>query len=370
MNLNSAIQPPTESNITLRNNVHPPDWQNPQPASCYNLVVIGAGTAGLVSAAGAAGLGAKVALIERDLMGGDCLNVGCVPSKGIIRASRAVHDVMTASKFGISGTESFNINFPFVMERMRRIRAGISRHDSARRFSEELGIDVFFGSAIFAGNDVIEVEGKQLRFKKAAICTGARAAAPSIPGIEKAGYLTNETVFSLTKLPPRLAVIGAGPIGCELAQAFARLGSRVTIVGHLSEHILPREDPDAAEILQKAFTRDGIRLFLPAENLQIELRNGEKVLIFRHNGKQEEITVDEILVGIGRSPNVEGLNLEEASIKYDSRQGVKVNERLQTSNPRVYGRRYLLSHVYPYSRCPCTHTHCRPVQGTRRLPRW
>lgn len=336
MNENPAIQPATESNITLRNNVHPQDWENPEPTSCYNLVVIGAGTAGLVSAAGAAGLGAKVALIERDLMGGDCLNVGCVPSKGIIRASRAVHDVMTANTFGISGAESFTINFASVMDRMRRIRADISRHDSARRFSDELGIDVFFGAAVFVGNNVIEVEGKQLRFKKAAICTGARAAAPSIPGIVKAGYLTNETVFSLTELPPRLAVIGAGPIGCELAQTFARLGSRVTIVGHLSEHILPREDPDAAAVLQNAFTREGIQLFLPVENLRIELHNREKALIFEHNEQREEITADEILVGIGRAPNVEGLNLEVAGIKYDSRQGVMVNERLQTSNPRVY----------------------------------
>jgi pyruvate/2-oxoglutarate dehydrogenase complex dihydrolipoamide dehydrogenase (E3) component len=227
MNDNPAILPLTESNITLRDNVHPPDWINPEPASCYNLVVIGAGTAGLVSAAGAAGLGAKVALIERDLMGGDCLNVGCVPSKGIISASRVFHHAQIGGEFGFKGGEQLTIDFSAVMNRMRRIRAGISRHDSARRFGEELGIDVFFGAAVFVGNDVVEVEGKLLRFKKAAICTGARAAAPSIPGIEKAGYLTNETVFSLTKLPPRLAIIGAGPIGCELAQTFARLGSRV-----------------------------------------------------------------------------------------------------------------------------------------------
>ena len=211
---------------------------------------------------------------------------------------------------------------------------------------------------------MIEVEGKQLRFKKAAICTGARAAAPSIPGIVKAGYLTNETVFSLTELPPRLAVIGAGPIGCELAQTFARLGSRVTIVGHLSEHILPREDPDAAAVLQNAFTREGIQLFLPVENLRIELHNREKALIFEHNEQREEITADEILVGIGRAPNVEGLNLEVAGIKYDSRQGVMVNRTVADLKPEgLCGRRYLLSaQVYPYSRCPCAHTHRqRPV---------
>ncbi len=331
-----AVLPATENNKTLLRNVRPPDWVNPEPASCYNLVVVGAGTAGLVCAAGAAGLGAKVALIERELLGGDCLNVGCVPSKGIIRASRAVHEVMTVTEFGISGGGPFSIDFAAVMERMRRIRAGISRHDSARRFSEELGVDVFFGEGSFAGPDSVEVGGKQLRFKKAAICTGARAAAPPIPGIEEAGYLTNETVFSLTRLPPRLAVIGAGPIGSELAQTFARLGSRVTIIGHLTDHILPREDRDAAEIVQNAFIREGIELFLPAGNLQVFPRNGEKVLTLESHGRLLEITVDEILVGIGRAPNVEGLNLEAAGIVYDPKQGVKVDDHLQTSNPRVY----------------------------------
>jgi pyruvate/2-oxoglutarate dehydrogenase complex dihydrolipoamide dehydrogenase (E3) component len=331
-----AVFPPTENNKALLLNVHPPDWVNPEPASCYNLVVIGAGTAGLVSAAGAAGLGAKVALIERELMGGDCLNVGCVPSKGIIRASRAIHEVRTAGEFGISGGELLSVDFAAAMERMRRIRAGISRYDSARRYSEELGIDVFFGQGRFTGTDTVEVGGKCLRFKKAAVCTGARAAAPPIPGIEEVGYLTNETVFSLTELPARLAVIGAGPIGSELAQTFARLGSKVIIVGHLSDHILPREDRDAAEIVQNAFVREGIELFLPVKNLRIAARNGEKVLTFEYQDRMKEMAVDKILVGIGRAPNVERLGLEAAGVEYDPKQGVKVNEHLRTTNPKVY----------------------------------
>jgi pyruvate/2-oxoglutarate dehydrogenase complex dihydrolipoamide dehydrogenase (E3) component len=333
---NPEVLPLDAYNESLVANVHPRDWTNPEPAGRYNLVVIGAGTAGLVTAAGAAGLGAKVALIERHLLGGDCLNVGCVPSKGVISASRAVHGVRNAGKFGISGGETVIFDFGAAMERMRRLRSGISIHDSAARFRDELGVDVFFGEGRFAAPDVVEVEGTQLRFAKAAICTGARAAAPPIPGLAEAGYLTNETVFSLTKLPPRLAVIGAGPIGSELAQAFARLGSKVSIVGHVSDHILPREDRDAAEIVQNAFIREGIEIFLPAGKLRVTHGNGEKLLTFEHLDNLREIAVDEILVGIGRAPNVEELNLEGAGIEFDPRKGVKVNDRLQTTNPAVY----------------------------------
>jgi pyruvate/2-oxoglutarate dehydrogenase complex dihydrolipoamide dehydrogenase (E3) component len=325
-----------EHDRILLHNVHPPEWVNPEPAPRYNLVVIGAGTAGLVCAAGAAGLGARVALIERHLLGGDCLNYGCVPSKGMIRASRAAHEVRNAREFGISCGSGISVDFGVAMERMRRLRSGISLHDSALRFRDELGVDVFFGEARFVGPEAMEVDGKRLHFARAAVCTGARAAAPPIPGLAEAGYLTNETVFSLTKLPSRLAVIGAGPIGSELAQAFARLGSRVSIVGHLTDHILPREDPDAAGIVQDAFAREGIGLFLPARNLQAAHRNGGKVLRFECRDSQQEIEVDEILVGVGRAPNVEGLGLEAAGVAYDARSGVTVDERLRTTNPRVY----------------------------------
>jgi pyruvate/2-oxoglutarate dehydrogenase complex dihydrolipoamide dehydrogenase (E3) component len=336
MNEMPEILPLTDNNKMLLANGHPPDWANPEPASSYNLVVIGAGTAGLVTAAGAAGLGAKVALIERKLMGGDCLNVGCVPSKGIIRAARAMHDVNASGEYCIAGGERLTVDFPAAMERMRRIRAEISPHDSARRFKEDLGVDVFFGEGRFNGPDTIEVGRKTLRFKRAAICTGARAAPSPIPGMDNTGYLTNETVFSLTELPARLAVIGAGPIGSELAQTFARLGSKVTLLGHLNDHILPREDRDAAEIVQRAFIREGIDLLLPARILRAEARNGEKVITVEKEGQMLDVAVDEILVGIGRIPNVEGLCLEAAGVVYDSASGVKVNELLQTSNHRVY----------------------------------
>jgi pyruvate/2-oxoglutarate dehydrogenase complex dihydrolipoamide dehydrogenase (E3) component len=335
METRPLILPEDENNKTLVENVHPPEWKNPEPSSRYNLVVIGAGTAGLVTAAGAAGLGAKVALIERHLLGGDCLNAGCVPSKGIIRAARAVHDLRTSGEFGIHGTGGAAIDFGKAMERMRRIRAGISFHDSAKRFSEELGVDVFIGRGRFTGPDTLDVDGKRLRFTRAAVCTGARAAAPSIPGIEETGYLTNENVFWLTELPGRLAVIGGGPIGCELAQAFARMGSSVTVLQR-GGHVLPREDAAAAEFVHKALTRDGVSLRLQAKILGAKKKGEEKVVILEENGRTVELAVDEILVGVGRAPNVEGLDLEKAGIVYDPRVGVSVNDGLRTSNPRVY----------------------------------
>lgn len=331
----SLVLPEDEHNSLLINNVHPSTWKNPDPASCYNLVVIGAGTAGLVTAAGAAGLGAKVALIERHLMGGDCLNVGCVPSKCVIRSSRVVGDMAAAADLGVHLRSQLDIDFPAVMERMRRLRGRISHHDSAQRFQQQLGVDVFLGEGRFAGPDTIEVAGKTLRFKKAVIATGARAAHLPIPGLAEAGFLTNETVFSLTERPRQLAVIGGGPIGCELAQAFRRLGSEVTQFDS-APHILPREDSDAAEIVQQAFVRDGINLQLETKLVQIERTNEGKVIHFETNGGMGKVTVDEILVGAGRTPNVEGLNLETVGVSYNQQRGIFVNERLQTSNPRIY----------------------------------
>ncbi|HUI68118.1 MAG TPA: mercuric reductase [Nitrospirota bacterium] len=349
MEAKPLVLPQDENNRRLLKNAHPSSWRNPDTSSCYNLVVIGAGTAGLVAAAGAAGLGAKVALIERNLMGGDCLNVGCVPSKGIIRAGRAIYDVRTADKFGVTCGANVSIDFGKAMERMRRIRAEISDHDSVERFSKELGIDVFLGQGKFVGPDSIEVEGRRLRFKKAAICTGARAAAPPVPGIKETGYLTNETVFWLTELPRRFAVIGGGPIGCELAQTFARMGSQVTILQR-GGHVLPREDSDAAEIVHRSLIRDGIALRLKAKILSVEKRVTEKIVIVEEDGRTAALAVDEILVGVGRVPNVEGLDLEKAGIAYDHHKGVKVNDRLQTSNSRVFAAgdicfRYKFTHT-------------------------
>ena len=226
------------------------------------------------------------------------------------------------------------MDFPAVMERMRRLRARISFHDSAKRF-QELGVDVFLGEGRFTGPGTVEVAGKTLRYKRAVIATGTRPVQPAIPGLAEAGFLTNETVFSLTERPRRLAVIGGGPIGCELAQAFRRLGCEI-ILFHSASHILNREDGDAAEILQQSFIRDGIRLILDCKTKRVEKKNGEKVIHFECQGNGEGVVVNEILAGVGRAPNVEGLNLESVGVKYDKREGVAVNDRLQTTHPSIY----------------------------------
>jgi pyruvate/2-oxoglutarate dehydrogenase complex dihydrolipoamide dehydrogenase (E3) component len=329
------VLPQDEYNATLIANVHPADWQNPQPASRYNLVVIGAGTAGLVTAAGAAGLGAKVALVERHLMGGDCLNVGCVPSKCVIRSSRVVGDLAAAAELGVRVPAGTEVDFPAVMERMRRLRARISQHDSARRFHDQLGVDVFLGEGRFVGPHAIEVGGNTLHYKRAVIATGARAVHPPIPGLAEVGFLTNETVFSLTEQPRRLAVIGGGPLGCELAQAFHRLGSEVTIV-EMERQFLLREDPEAAAILLAVFQREGLRVKLNTTLKKVTSSGQDKYLHLDRGGNEEILAVDAILVGVGRAPNVEGLNLEAAGVIYDRKKGVRVNDRLQTTTPHIY----------------------------------
>lgn len=336
MNDHPLITPLDEYNQKLLSNVHPPNWINPQPKDYYDLVVIGAGTAGLVTAKGAAGLGIglKVALIEKYLMGGDCLNVGCVPSKCLIRSARAVADIINSQPLGINPPENVSVDFAQVMARMRQVRAKISPVDSAES-AKRAGVDVFLGNGSFTDKQTVTVADKNLRFKKAVICTGARPVKPKITGLEETGYLTNETVFSLTQLPPKLAVIGGGPIGCELAQAFHRLGSQVVLF-HRGSHILNREDADAAEIIQQEFIQSGIQLFLDCRLEKVERTRQGKEICFISQGKQQTIVVDEILAGAGRTPNVENLNLEIVGVEYDWRKGVIVNDYLQTTNPKIY----------------------------------
>lgn len=330
------IAPRDAYNEALAANTHPAGWINPEPQKSYNLVVIGAGTAGLVTAAGAAGLGARVALIEKHFLGGDCLNVGCVPSKCLIRSSRAVREMRDAASFGIQTQASIEPDFGAVMARMRKIRSHISGHDSVQRFTA-LGVDVFLGNGSFSGPGTIEVDGSALHFKKAVIAAGARADPPRplIEGLEEAGYLTNETVFSLTERPRRLAVIGGGPIGCELAQTFQRLGCEVVLF-HSGTHILNREDADAAEIVRRRFLDEGMQLVLGSTIKRAENGHDGKVLHFEAAGRAGTVAVDEILVGAGRKPNVEGMNLERVEVDYDSRRGVIVNDYLQTTNPKIY----------------------------------
>ncbi|WP_310416094.1 mercuric reductase [Chamaesiphon sp. OTE_8_metabat_110] len=330
-----AVQPFDRYNQELLAQVHPPDWVDPKPAPLYDLVVIGAGTAGLVVAAGAAGLklGLKIALIEKSLMGGDCLNLGCVPSKTMIQSARVAATIRNAEPFGIRPPAEVDVDFAAVMERMRRIRAEISTHDSAKEFSSQ-GIDVFLGNAAFVDERTVEVNGRLLRFKKAAITTGARAAHPNIPGLTEAGFLTHETVFSLVDRPARLAVIGGGPIGCEFAQAFGRLGSQVTLL-HKNEHLLDREDIDAAQAIEQRFGREGLNVLLNSTVKRVEQTDAGTAIHYEQQGATQTVIVDRILIGAGRSPNVEELNLEAAGVSYDPT-GVVVDDYLQTTNPRIY----------------------------------
>ncbi|MGQ0557070.1 MAG: mercuric reductase [Nitrospiraceae bacterium] len=347
----SLILPNDEHNQQLVANVHPSDWVNPEPASRYNIVVVGAGTAGLITAVVAASLGAKVALIEKHLMGGDCLNVGCVPSKGVIRAARAWADLRKGTEYGIHIPVGVKYDFGAVMARVRKLRARISHNDSVHRYTK-LGVDVYIGSGRFTGSDTIQVEGpaghRTLTFAKAAICTGARAATLPTPGLKEAGYLTNETVFSLTELPPRIGVIGAGPIGCELAQSFARFGSQVYLIeaGH---GIMPNEDRDAADIVEQQMLRDGVTLLCCGKELTVNKTDNGKQLTVESHDRRHDVIVDEILVGVGRTPNVEKIGLEAAGVLYD-KNGVKVDARLRTSNPNIYSAgdvcsRYKFTHA-------------------------
>jgi len=347
----SLILPNDESNRQLIANVHPPNWVNPEPTGRYNIVVVGAGTAGLITAVVAASLGTKVALIEKHLMGGDCLNVGCVPSKGLIRTARAWADLRHAKEFGLKIPAGVTYDFGAVMARMRKLRARISQNDSVHRYTT-LGVDVYIGSGRFLSPDAVQVEGpagnRVLTFVKAAICTGARASAPPTPGLQEAGYLTNETIFSLTELPQRIGVIGAGPIGCELAQSFARFGSQVFLV-EAAHGIMPNEDRDAADIVEQQMIRDGVKLLCCGKQLQVAKTEGGTRLMVGSHGQQYDVTVDDILVGVGRIPNVEGIGLEAAGVDHN-KNGITVNARLQTTNPKIFAAgdvcsRYKFTHA-------------------------
>lgn len=325
---------PVDSNdINLIKSAHPARWKNPQPDGLYNLVVIGAGPAGLTAAREAANLGAKVALIERGLIGGACVNVGCIPSKAIIRTARLYADMRDAETFGGDTPDRLHVDFQRAMTRMRQIRQRISRADSAASLAAE-GIDLHFGEARFSGPDAVTVAGQTLRFRKALVATGARAALPTIPGLIEAGYLSNETVFDLTECPKRLLVIGGGPLGCEAAQAFCLLGAKV-ILAQREPMFLPGEERDAAQILSDALAREGVEVRLNTEVVAVRTGGGRKLADLVRDDETTTISVDEIITGIGRSPNVDGLDLENAGVAYDAT-GIKVDDYLRTTNPRIY----------------------------------
>jgi pyruvate/2-oxoglutarate dehydrogenase complex dihydrolipoamide dehydrogenase (E3) component len=326
------VWPEDQFNLELLAQVHPREYVNPIPDGKYNLVVIGGGTAGLVTAVGAAGLGAKVALIERHLLGGDCLNVGCVPSKALIRAARAAHEVKRASEFGLK-VPSYEVDFAAVMERVRELRARIAPVDGVQSLKEKK-VDVYIGEGKFLDGSTIEVGDRKLSFARAVIASGARAVIPKIPGIEEIEPLTNENLFWLTELPRRLAVVGSGPIGAEMAQAFARLGSQVTIYD-INSRFMHHEDPDASDVVKKSLERDGVRFRLGVQNMKLSTSDSNKVVSCDIAGKSLEDYFDHILIGVGRAPNVEGMNLDKVGVEYD-REGVHVNDMLRTTNAKIF----------------------------------
>lgn len=322
------------ANRTLLDNVHPSGWRNPRPADKYNLVVLGGGYAGILTALEAAREGARVALVERNLLGGVCLNTGCISSKALIRTSRLYAEMRNAPSYGARVPGDIRVDFATAMERMRRVRARTSRRRSVQELNSK-GIDVFFGEAIFAGPGSVTVDGEVLRFSRALIATGARPAIPEVAGLSEAGYLTNETIFDLSECPARLLVIGGGPLGCELAQAFCRLGSQVTIVQD-EPLFLGQEERDAAQILSESLARDGIDIHLNTQTVKVETKGAQKIADLVSDDNRSKVVSDAILVAAGRAPNVQGLNLEAAGVSYDNVSGIRINDFLQTSNPSIY----------------------------------
>lgn len=332
-----GISPLDKYNAALLDNVHPKEWQDPEPKPNYNLVVIGAGAGGLITAAGAAGVGGQVALIESHLLGGDCLNVGCIPSKALLRCAKAAAAVRDAHEYGVKIEGEVSVDFGFVMERMRRLRAKISPVDSAARYSGQLGVDLFQGKAVFTGENSVMVNGKTLKFAKAVIATGGTAALPNIPGLKGARYQTNSSIFNLTQLPGRLGVIGAGPIGLEMAQAFQRFGSQVTVFSRTGK-VMPREDHEAADIVKESMVKDGVTFAFNSVYSWVEGAGKNETIrvAVKAEGEEKIFEFDELLIATGRKPAVSGIGLEEAAVEYDQRKGVLVNDKLQTSNPNIY----------------------------------
>ena len=331
MSNDHVLNPPDEHNRKLRDNVHPADWPTKASSEVYDMVSIGAGTAGLVSSGGAAMLGARAALIERHNMGGDCLVTGCVPSKTLIKSAHVAHQARHAHEFGVNVGE-VNVDFNAVMERLRRVRADMAHHDGAKKL-DNMGVDVLFGTAKFTGPNTLDLDGTEVRFRRAMICTGGRPFVPAIPGLRD-NCMTSESFFEQTELPARLLVLGGGPIGSELAQSMQRLGSQVTMLVR-GGSLMSNDDPEAGKIAEAVFMEEGLNVRFKTNLLGVEPTDGGLKCTIESDGKEEEATFDKILVAAGRIPNTEGLGLEAAGVEFD-RRGVKVNHLHQTTNKRIY----------------------------------
>jgi pyruvate/2-oxoglutarate dehydrogenase complex dihydrolipoamide dehydrogenase (E3) component len=330
----------------FQEDLFPSGWKNPKPVTKYDLLVVGAGPGGMTAATLARGLNAQVAIVEKEHFGGECASYGCIPSKAMLRSSRLADEIRHAAEFGFEIPNNWKVDFGRIMRRVHRLQATISPHDSPEHF-KNLGIDVFLGTGRFIGPNQLEVGGQIITFKKAIIATGTQPVPTKIPGLSESDYLTNQTIFQLSTLPPRLGVIGGGPISCELSQAFLRFGSQVTLITN-GLTLLPKDDPIASDRLQKVFEKEGMRIFTRSEVQRVEKKGKEKILYLDRDSKG--ISVDEILVAIGRAPAVEGLNLEQAGVSYDTHKGISTNEFLQTTNPDIYAigdvtSKYKFTHI-------------------------
>lgn len=325
-----------EVNCDLYDAVRPIKWVDPEVdgQDKYDMLVIGGGAGGLVTAAGSKGLGARVCLIERAFLGGDCLNNGCVPSKAFLRSCNVVHSAKTASKFGVEIQGEIKVDFPAIMKRMKQIRADISDNDSAQRFSKNMGVDLYLGHAKFTGDHNVEINGKVISFTKACVATGGRPNIPDIEGLKDVKYYTSDNIFNLTEQPKKMLIVGAGPIGCELGQGFARLGTNVTIISSGSS-FLAQEDADCSIYLQEQMKQDGVQIRLDTNVTSFSQAGEEISATLQHQDQSTVEQFDIVMLGKGRVPNVENLGLDEAGIKFD-KTGVLVNDHLQTSNPDVY----------------------------------
>ncbi len=320
-------------------------------AAKYDLLVIGGGTAGLVSAAGAASLGARVALVERDKLGGECLYTGCVPTKALIKSARVASLVDQAEEFGVK-TERAKVDFPAVMDRMRRVVRAAGEHDDPDRF-RKMGVELFLGhEASFAAPDAVAVDGRCLEVRSAIIATGSRSAPPPITGLEEVGYLTHVEALELDRLPRSVIVVGSGPIGCEFAQIFARFGSEVALISS-SPLPLPREDAEVGETLKECLTSDEVTFHGGFRAQEARKEGDEKVIVAQNDrGERVEARGEEILIAAGRAPVADALSLENAGVELEGG-GITVDERLRTTTPNVYAAgditgKYLFTHVAEY----------------------
>jgi len=299
----------------------------------YNLIVIGAGSAGLVSAYIAAAVKARVALIERHRMGGDCLNTGCVPSKALLRSARLLADVRNAERYGIAGATAA-VDFPKVMQRVHEVIARIEPHDSVERY-RGLGVEVIKGDARIVSPWEVEVGGQRLSARSLIIASGAQARVPAIEGLDAVDFRTSDTLWEIRELPKNLVIVGGGPVGCELAQAFARLGSRVSLV-QKDSRLLPREDADASKIIADRFAAEGIEVVGNCEAIRVEGDKAGGVLVGRRNGEEMRFAFDRLLLALGRKPNASGFGLEALGVEIDPCGTIRNDALLRTNFPNIF----------------------------------